>query len=220
MKYWMNNCIYYNEYLTEIIMRAKAIGYYDGLELIDDIQQRANGCALEVLNFAKIIDSNQMLLLTIYLNKIQPNIEITVTESCNIVCYCKWNNTVSIMIIAAKYARVVATKVVLEFLNRYKAYLINRLEQALPFLEELNAPFVYIQFDAFHIHIKEVETWIVIRKEVGLPFSLHLSNFNFIVLNKSNLDFRTIMSVLCNIKFDGIPTLEFQFYVQTKELLC
>ena len=173
-----------------------------------NLRHQAIEYCIAALDFTKAIGAQQLVVLPSYVYKVKPDGEITGTESWNIAHRRDWKNIVEAMRRVADHADKTGIILAIEPLNRYETYLINTLNQALVFVQEVNAPCMRIQLDTFHMNIEEVEPWNAIRKAGNLLVSLHLSDSNRMALGKGNLDFRGMMRALKEIRFDGLLTLE------------
>jgi sugar phosphate isomerase/epimerase len=67
----------------------------------------------------------------------------------------------------ALYAAERGVGVAVEPLNRYEAYLLNRLEQALAFADEIGVPGVGITADLFHMNIEEADPAAALEQARG-----------------------------------------------------
>jgi D-psicose/D-tagatose/L-ribulose 3-epimerase len=172
------------------------------------IRQKAIDYVRSTLDFARAIGSGQVVVFPTYVTKTVPEGDITGTKTWQSAYRRSWDNAVNAIRTVYEHAEKVGIRLTLEPINRYETFLVNTLEQALAFREEVDAPRMGIQLDTFHMHIEEVEPWTAIRKAGDLLLSLHLSDSNRMALGKGNLDFKAMMRALMDIKFEGLLTLE------------
>jgi sugar phosphate isomerase/epimerase len=172
------------------------------------MRQKAIDYAKSALDFTKAVGSGQMVVFPTYVTKTMPEGEINGTKTWQSAYQRSWNHAVEAMREVYLHAESIGVRLALEPINRYETYMINTLEQALAFREEVDAPHMGIQLDTFHMNIEEVEPWTAIRKAGDLLLSMHLSDSNRMALGKGNLDFRAMMRALRDIHFNGLLTLE------------
>lgn len=95
----------------------------------------------------------------------------------------------------------------LEPLNRYEAYLVNRLEQGVAFAEQVG-PEVAIMADFFHMNIEEADIAASIRAAGGHVVYVHVADSNRLQPGRGHLDFRPGFAALQEIRYDGYLGIE------------
>ena len=95
----------------------------------------------------------------------------------------------------------------LEPLNRYEAYLVNRLEQGTAIAEEVG-PQIGIMADFFHMHIEEADIPAAIRAAGERIVYVHVADSNRLQPGRGHLDFRPGFAALKEIGYDGYLGIE------------
>ena len=119
-----------------------------------------------------------------------------------------WNHAVLSVKEAAKYAEIKKILLAIEPINRYETFLINTAEDGLKFIKEVNSPAVKIHLDVFHMNIEEVNPAEAIRRCGDLLINLHISDSNRMAVGDGHVDFKAIMRVLKEIRYQWALTLE------------
>lgn len=119
-----------------------------------------------------------------------------------------WNYAVLSVREAAKYAEAKGILLVIEPINRYETFLVNTAEEGLRFIAEVNSPAVKIHLDVFHMNIEEANPAEAIRRCGKLLMNLHISDSNRMAVGDGHVDFRAIMYVLKEIRYQWALTLE------------
>lgn len=96
----------------------------------------------------------------------------------------------------------------LEPLNRYESCLLNNVEQALRFVEEVDSNYVKIMLDCFHMSIEESDIPTALRKAKGHLALVHVADSNRQGLGRGQINFLPIMRTLKEIGYQGAITLE------------
>jgi sugar phosphate isomerase/epimerase len=92
----------------------------------------------------------------------------------------------------------------LEPLNRYEAYLVNRVEQGAAIAAEVgSASEVGVMADFFHMGIEERDLAAAIRAGGDRIVHVHLADSNRLQPGRGHLDFRPGFAALQEIGFDG-----------------
>ena len=90
----------------------------------------------------------------------------------------------------------------IEPLNRYEAYLVNRLEQGVAFAEDVGDG-VAIMADFFHMNIEEADIAASIRDAGRHVVYVHVADSNRLQPGRGHLDFRPGFAALKAIGYDG-----------------
>jgi sugar phosphate isomerase/epimerase len=93
-------------------------------------------------------------------------------------------------------------KLFLEPLNRYEAYMVNRVEQGTE-LAELAGPQVATMADFFHMGIEEVDIAAAIRDNAAHVIYVHVADTNRAQPGFGHHDFRPGFAALKEIGYDG-----------------
>jgi sugar phosphate isomerase/epimerase len=107
----------------------------------------------------------------------------------------------------APAAGAVGVTLFLEPLNRYEAYIVNRLEQGLA-IAELVGPDVAIMVDFFHMGIEEADIPASIRAAGDRIVYAHVADSNRLQPGRGHLDFRPGFRALKEIGYDGYCGIE------------
>lgn len=107
----------------------------------------------------------------------------------------------------APAARAAGVSLFQEPLNRYEAYLVNRLEQGAAFGERVG-PEIGVMADFFHMNIEEADIAAAIRAAGTRVVYVHAADSNRQQPGMGHLDFRPGFAALKSIGYDGWIALE------------
>jgi sugar phosphate isomerase/epimerase len=107
----------------------------------------------------------------------------------------------------APTARAAGVSLFQEPLNRYEAYLVNRLEQGVAFGERVG-PEIGVMADFFHMNIEEADIPASIRAAGNRLVYVHTADSNRQQPGMGHLDFRPGFAALKGIGYDGWIALE------------
>lgn len=107
----------------------------------------------------------------------------------------------------APAAREAGVSLFLEPLNRYEAYIVNRLEQGVAIAGEVG-PEVGIMADFFHMGIEEADIPASIRAANERVVYVHVADSNRLQPGRGHLDFRPGFRALKEIGYDGYLAVE------------
>ncbi len=102
-----------------------------------------------------------------------------------------------------EYANSVGVGITIEAWNRYETYFLNRLEQCLEFMRELDLENVGVMGDTFHMNIDEVSIADAYRQAGKHLTHVHLADSNRAAPGKGHLDFMPILKALKDIDYQG-----------------
>lgn len=119
------------------------------------------------------------------------------------------------LVLAAKEAGV---PIFLEPLNRYEAYLVNRLEDGIAFAEQVG-PEIGIMADFFHMNIEEADIAESIRRAGRHIVYVHVADSNRLQPGRGHLDFRPGFAALKEIGYDGYLGIECRIAGELKPAL-
>jgi D-psicose/D-tagatose/L-ribulose 3-epimerase len=104
-------------------------------------------------------------------------------------------------------------KVAIEPLNRFETYFINRVDQALAMVDELEMEHVGIAFDPFHLHMEERDIFAAIkacnRNGRTLIHDVHLGDNNRLAPGDGSIDWPRFVETLRSVGYDGGLAAEF-----------
>jgi sugar phosphate isomerase/epimerase len=107
----------------------------------------------------------------------------------------------------APAARAAGVSLFQEPLNRYEAYLVNRLEQGVAFGERVS-PEIGVMADFFHMNIEEADIAASIRLAGTRLVYVHAADSNRVQPGKGHLDFRPGFDALKSIGYDDWIAIE------------
>ena len=121
----------------------------------------------------------------------------------------EWKLAVAAAREVAYFAGENGVAIAIEPLNRYEAFLVNRVEQALAFAEEVGVPNAGIVADLFHMNIEEVDPVAALAQAAGRLLEIHLADSNRRGLGHGHLPLERLLSAAAPAEFDGAYVMEF-----------
>ena len=107
----------------------------------------------------------------------------------------------------------------LEPLNRYEAYVVNRLEQGVAFAEQVG-PEIAVMADFFHMNIEEADIAASIRAAGSRVVYVHVADSNRLPPGRGHLDFRPGFAALKEVGYDGWLGIECRIEGQREEAVA
>jgi sugar phosphate isomerase/epimerase len=107
----------------------------------------------------------------------------------------------------APAAREAGVSLFLEPLNRYEAYVVNRLGQGVAIAQEVG-PEIAIMADFFHMNIEEADIAASLLAAATHLVYVHVADSNRLQPGRGHLDFRPGFQVLKAIGYDGYLAIE------------
>ena len=107
----------------------------------------------------------------------------------------------------APAAAAAGVSLFLEPLNRYEAYIVNRLEQGSAISEDVG-PQIGVMADFFHMGIEEADIPAAIRTNADHLVYVHVADSNRLQPGRGHLDFRPGFRALKEIGYDGPLAIE------------
>lgn len=104
-------------------------------------------------------------------------------------------------------AKSAGVSLFLEPLNRYEAYIVNRLEQGSAIAREVG-PEIGVMADFFHMGIEEVDIAASIRENAAHLVYVHVADSNRLQPGRGHLDFKPGFRALKAIGYDGYLAIE------------
>lgn len=120
----------------------------------------------------------------------------------------EWGRYVEGLRAVADHAAERSVVLALEPLIRFETYLLNRAEQALALLEDIDAENVGLCLDTFHMHVEERSASDAIRLTGDRLFDLHIADSNRGAPGDGSIDWASIMSAVADVGYSGHWTLE------------
>lgn len=103
----------------------------------------------------------------------------------------------------APTAREAGVHLFLEPLNRYEAYIVNRVEQGAEIAREAGGAPVATMADFFHMNIEEADIAASIHESANHIVYVHVADSNRLQPGQGHLDFRPGFAALKDIGYDG-----------------
>ena len=120
----------------------------------------------------------------------------------------EWSWAVAGLREAGEYAMTKNIRLTLEAWNRYETYLINRLDQALKMVNEINLPNVGVMADTYHMNIEESNMGDALRNVGDKLFYVHIADSNRAAPGRGHIDFIEVAQALRDIGYDGWVSME------------
>ncbi|MBO8140717.1 MAG: sugar phosphate isomerase/epimerase [Firmicutes bacterium] len=120
----------------------------------------------------------------------------------------EWKHAVDSIRRAADYAQQRGVYLAIEPINRYETYLVNNVEQALRFIEDVGSDAVRLQLDTFHMQMEEADPAEAVRKAAARLVNVHLADSNRRAVGDGQFNFRAVLDALRFIGYKGPLTLE------------
>jgi sugar phosphate isomerase/epimerase len=119
----------------------------------------------------------------------------------------EWEFAVEAVREIAHYAGEHGRLIAVEPLNRYEAFLVNRVDQALAFVEDVDVPGVGIVADFFHMNIEETDLGAALERGRDRLLEVHLADSNRRGLGQGHLPVGDLLSAVSS--FEGPFVMEF-----------
>ena len=120
----------------------------------------------------------------------------------------EWAWSVTAMREAAREAERLRVKISIEPLNRYEAYLVTNVEDALAYLAAVDSPWVGTTLDLFHANLEEPDIGRSIRTAGPRLLHVHVADTNRRGLGRGHLDLGAAARALRDIGYDGSIIVE------------
>jgi len=106
------------------------------------------------------------------------------------------------------YATKVGSYLILEPLNRYESFWLNRVEEGVELCKEVGSPGIMTMADFFHMHIEEADIPESIRQAKGYLANVHLADSNRQTPGNGFTNFRSGLAALKEIGYEHYMGLE------------
>jgi sugar phosphate isomerase/epimerase len=120
----------------------------------------------------------------------------------------EWQWAVESVKEAGNYAGEKGVFLAIEPINRYETYLINSIDEALCFINEVELDSVKIMGDTFHMNIEDADFGLAIRKADRDLIHIHVADSNRQSPGRGHIDFRQIMIALKEIDYQYSLAME------------
>ena len=109
---------------------------------------------------------------------------------------------------AGLYAEEKNIRLTLEAWNRYETHFINRLDQALQMVNDIDLKSVGVMGDTYHMNIEESNMGDALRAVGEKLYYLHIADSNRAAPGRGHIDFGEIAQALNDINYDGWIAME------------
>ncbi len=109
---------------------------------------------------------------------------------------------------AAGEAARLGVRIAVEPLNRYEAYLVTTVDEALAYLDDVGSPWVGMTCDVFHAHLEERDLGAALRRAGPRLWHVHVADTNRRGLGRGHLDVTALVEALRGIGYAGAMVLE------------
>ncbi len=106
------------------------------------------------------------------------------------------------------HAQAEGVEIYLEPLNRYEDHMVNRLDEAVSLIEELDLPSVKVVADSYHMNIEEADIQAALRAAAPHLGHFQVSDSNRFEPGAGHLDWAAMIAALAELGYDGWFALE------------
>lgn len=107
------------------------------------------------------------------------------------------------------YAADLGVKLAIEAINRFETYFVNRIDQAVKLMKEVDLDNVRVMVDCFHMNIEEPSPANTIIQTGKKIVHVHIADSNRQAPGRGHTDFKSIVGALKTIGYDGYLAMEF-----------
>jgi len=177
-----------------------AIGLYrlDPSSAKEDARVRAIQYLKECVDFATHLEAPLVAVAATRSAKVEPERS----------AQAEWKFAVESIRAVGEYAEKAGVSLAVEPVNRYRTYLLNNVDQALKFIDEVGLNSVKIMLDCFHMNIEEPDPVDAVRKAGKQLIHMHVADSNRLSVGRGHLDFKAIVRALKEIGYDRYLTME------------
>jgi D-psicose/D-tagatose/L-ribulose 3-epimerase len=120
----------------------------------------------------------------------------------------EWHRSVDHLRRVSEYAAPAGVTLTEEVVNRFELYLLNTLDEACQFVDEVNRPNCRIHFDTFHANIEEKLPGEAVRRAGSRIGYVHISENDRGIPGTGHVLWDSIFQALSAIRYDGWLTIE------------
>jgi sugar phosphate isomerase/epimerase len=110
--------------------------------------------------------------------------------------------------ILGERAQAAGVVICLEPLNRYEDHMVNRIDQAVSLITELEVDSVKVCVDFFHMNIEETDISVSLRAGFANVGHVQVSDSNRFEPGAGHLDWQPALATLSDLGYDGYFSLE------------
>lgn len=129
----------------------------------------------------------------------------------------EWERAVGGVGEMATIAGEMGVRLALEPLNRFETDMINIVDQALDFIDQVGKPNVGLHLDTFHMHLEERSSSAAIRKASDRIFHFHACENDRGIPGTGQVRWQEVASALKEIKYSGPVVIE-SFTSEVREI--
>lgn len=120
----------------------------------------------------------------------------------------EWERSVKSMRTLAAYAGEQGVRLAIEPLNRFETDMINTIEQALAYVNDVGHPNIGLHLDTFHMHLEEKDSAEGIRRAGDRVFHFHACENDRGVPGRGQVNWASIAVALRSIGYNGAVVIE------------
>jgi D-psicose/D-tagatose/L-ribulose 3-epimerase len=120
----------------------------------------------------------------------------------------EWAWSVAGMQAAARDAERIGVRICVEPLNRYEAYLVTSVREALAYVDAVGSPAVGMTLDLFHANIEEPDIAASIRMAGRQLWHVQIADTTRRGLGHGHLDLAAVTAALASIDYGGALVVE------------
>lgn len=163
-----------------------------------DTRKQAINYVKELVDFAKILAAPVVIVTPCPVGK---NTPLATEEK-------EWKWAVESIKEAGHYAGEKGILLAIEPINRYETYLINSIDEALDFINEVELDSVKIMADTFHMNLEDADFGLAIRKASRNLIHVHIADSNRQSPGQGHIDFKQIMMALKEMDYQDSLAME------------
>ena len=120
----------------------------------------------------------------------------------------EWRDCVEELRVLADYAGERQVRIALEPINRYETYFLNRAEQALEMVSDVDCPNLGVCLDTYHMNIEEDDPVSAILSASTYLYDFHIADSNRKPPGEGVIDWVKTLDALGRTGYDGALTIE------------
>jgi len=175
----------------------------DGVERNDAIQF-LKGC----VDFTLQVGAPILLMLPFPAGRTTPTGDPQTESEWISVAETEWRNAIDSVRQVSGYAHGKDIILAVEPINRFETYQLTTLDQALRFLQEVDADNVKLNLDAYHMNIDEADPVEAVRRAGDYLVHMHVAGSNRQAPGSGHTDFVGLLKALKEVNFQGTLALE------------
>ncbi|MFY4776317.1 sugar phosphate isomerase/epimerase family protein [Metabacillus sp. RGM 3146] len=163
------------------------------------IREKAVQYVKDCVDMAQELGASHLIVVPTFVEKVSPQ---TTREE-------EWANAVKSVREAGEYALSKDINLAVEALNRYESYLVNNLDLAIKFVEEVKIECVKMMADVFHMSIEERSMSDAIKKIARYLIHVHIADNTREAAGLGQVNFLEVIDTLREVNYKGPITMEF-----------